>query len=227
MKPAVFAFDGPAYKGIEASSCDETTIHYMQSNLRIIDPFYGALRPLDLIQPYRLEMATKAIIKDLEILEGKQIKNLSSFWSTSVTQHIIDEFSSKRKEDCERVLVNLASDEYAAAIDLEMIKDSNCQFIKIAFQQEGRVIAVHAKKARGLMVRYISENQLEDKEDIQNFNLEGYAFIKERSDDNTYVFDRAKNYKDEDKEKTSKRKTTNNSNDDNTPMGSIRKRRAR
>uniref|UniRef100_A0A7S3PX88 Uncharacterized protein n=1 Tax=Chaetoceros debilis TaxID=122233 RepID=A0A7S3PX88_9STRA len=229
VKPAVFTFDGPAYKGIQASSCDETTMHYMQSNLRIIDPFYGALRPLDLIQPYRLEMATKAIIQDLEVLETDKIKNLSSFWSTSVTQNIIDEFSRMRKEEDKRILVNLASDEYSAAIDLDMIKDSSCQFIKISFQQEGRVISVHAKKARGLMVRYISENQLEDQEDMKYFNLEGYAYIEERSDKNTYVFDRAKNYKDAEKERTSKRKTTNNISKDGTAIGSIRttKRRTR
>ena len=204
-KPAVFTFDGPAFKGINPSSCDTNTIHYMQTHLRIIDPLYGALRPLDLIQPYRLEMATKAILKDLiddnntntnTNTNTKQdtfkFKSLAHWWKDTITTNILTDM---QHSDC-KVLINLASDEYSSAIDIEQLKQHHCRFVKIAFQQEGKVIAVHAKRARGLMVRYISDNQLHHVQGIQEFNLEGYCFCQDKSQEDTIVFDRSKNWKD-------------------------------
>ena len=192
-KPAMFSFDGPAFKGIQPSSCDSNALTYMQLHLRIVDPLYGAIKPLDMIQPYRLEMATKAIMKDLNGDESEDYKSLASWWKDSVTGSIL----SDMKESGSIVLVNLASDEYAAAVDENELRRNNCRFIKIAFQQEGKVIAVHAKRARGLMVRYISENQLEDVDEIRQFDLDGYGFCEDKSNANMMVFDRRKNWKDE------------------------------
>lgn len=186
LKPAIFSFDGPAFKGIHPSTCNANTLQYMQYNLRIIDPLFGALKPLDQIQPYRLEMATKAIIKELDT----ESKTLAEWWKASITSNILKDM---KESQCD-VLVNLASDEYASAVDAEQLVKNDLKFIKIAFQQEGKVVAVHAKRARGLMVRYISENQVMNVQDIQNFDLEGYRYCKEKSDENTFVFRRLKNY---------------------------------
>jgi cytoplasmic iron level regulating protein YaaA (DUF328/UPF0246 family) len=186
LKPAIFSFDGPAYKGIGPSTCDPNTLQYMQANLRIIDPLFGVLKPLDQIQPYRLEMATKAIVTELDT----EVKTLADWWKDSITSNIL---ADMKESQCE-VLVNLASDEYASAVDTEQLIKHDLKFIKVAFQQEGKVVAVHAKRARGLMVRYISENQVTHVHDIQNFDLEGYKYCKEKSDENTIVFDRLKNY---------------------------------
>lgn len=204
-KSAVFSFDGPAFKGISPSTCDSNSIEYMQAYLRIIDPLYGALRPLDLIQPYRLEMASKGILKDL----GTKEKSLANWWKASVTSSILADMKASK---C-NLMVNLASDEYAAAVDQMKLEQEDCTFVKVAFQQDGKVIAVHAKKARGLMVKYISENKLESVEGIQQFDLEGYGFCEDRSDETTIVFDRSKNWNDgtstgEDQSTDKKRKAT-------------------
>jgi len=188
-KAAVLSFDGPAFKGISASTCDPDTVQYMQNYLRIIDPLYGALRPLDQIQPYRLEMATKGILKDLNTDD----KSLAKWWKASITTSILQDMKAS---EC-KLLINLASDEYSSALDATKLHEQNCKIIKVAFQQDGKVVAVHAKKARGLMVRYISENNLDNAEGIQSFDLEGYGFCENRSDEMTIVFDRSKNWKDE------------------------------
>ena len=241
VKPAIFSFNGPAFKGIsiDPSTCDTSTMAYLQANLRIIDPLYGSLRPLDLIQPYRLEMATKDILKDLKLAQNinmekgkgrprqrQECKSLAEWWRESVTSSILEDMRGSGSG----VLINLASDEYASAVDVEQItsslsssssSSSKMKFIKVVFQQEGRVIAVHAKRARGLMVRYIADHQLEDIKGIKKFDLEGYRYCNEKSqlwgadyddgsgnengkdeDDNddgcgVMVFDRKKNWKEE------------------------------
>lgn len=173
---------------MDAKSCTPQTLHYLQANLRIIDPLYGLLRPMDLIQPYRLEMATKGILKDLNKESSDHHNSLTNWWSKSVNDVIAKDLNGKKNG---KYLINLASDEYAAAIDLELLpKDTN--YIKVAFFQEGKVIAVHAKRARGLMCRYIAENQITDLDDVKKFDFDGYSFVKERSDETTFVFDRPK-----------------------------------
>lgn len=201
-KPAVFAFDGPAYKGINAESCSTETLTYLQKHLRIIDPLYGALKPLDLIQPYRLEMATKGILKDLDTHE----KSLANWWSKDITSYINTDLM-KSKSKC---LINLASDEYSAAIDNALLGDG-CRILKISFQEEGKVVAVHAKRARGLMCRFIAENELEEPDGIKKFDWEGYKFVESSSDNSCYVFNRSKSWKNEEKSSSSvkgKRKNT-------------------
>ena len=178
-----------AFKGIQPLSCNDETLLYLQSNLRVIDPLYGVLRPMDLIQPYRLEMNTKAILKDLETDE----KKLADWWSNSVTNNLCNDLKSREKEE-HRVVVNLASDEYSGAVNVDTLEEGGYKFIKVVFQQDGRVIAIHAKKARGLMVRYIAENQLDSVEGIKDFDVDGYSYIDSKSDTNKLVFDRSKDY---------------------------------
>lgn len=187
-KPAIFSFSGAAYQGLSINDgiCENAdAVNYLQSNLRIIDPLYGTLKPLDLMQPYRLEMATKNIF---DVKEDKP-KTLASFWQESVTSSICGDLLSA--ENNEKVVVNLASDEYAAAVN-EAAFPSGTKYIKIVFQNQGRVIAVHAKKARGMMVRYLAENGIENVEGMKGFNSEGYSLIEEQSSDLRLVFDRDK-----------------------------------
>ena len=173
---------------MDIRSCTPKSLGYLQSNLRIVDPLYGTLRPLDVMQPYRLEMATKAIMKDLEC--SKEHKSLSSWWSESITNSITNDLNDK-EEGQKKYLINLASDEYSAAINCDLLPD-DAKFIKIVFQQEGRVIAVHAKRARGLMARFIADNDVVDLESLQNFDVDGYSFQEDKSNDEMLVFDRPK-----------------------------------
>jgi len=153
---------------------------YLQSNLRIIDAVHGALRPLDMVQPYRLEMATKNISDTIG-------RSLAKYWSPSVSKSISADLSGRNK----MVVLNLASDEYAAAVD-QSVLPGGTKFVKITFQQDGKVVAVHAKAARGLMARYIATKNLEDVEGVRDFNLEGYKFVKGRSSSEEFFFDRKK-----------------------------------
>lgn len=202
--PAAFAFDGPAYKGLDVQSCSPQSLQYLQSNLRIIDALYGCLRPLDLIQPYRLEMATSGILKDLN--KGQhQHKSLASYWSPSITESISMDLRNKVVSGNGRYLINLASDEYATAVNTaDFPDDTKC--IKIVFQEQGRVVAVHAKRARGLMVRYIADNLITNVDDVKKFDVEGYTFVEERSDETVFTFDRLKS-----STKTKKRKGNDSS----------------
>lgn len=184
VKPAVFAFSGAAYKGLQALTCSDDTMNYMQTNLRIIDPLYGSLRPMDTIQPYRLEMATKKALKPNQMGDSK---NLAGWWEKKVTSSIGSDLEVRTT----KILLNLASDEYSAAVDSTALPEGT-QFVKVVFQQEGRVIAVHAKRARGLMVRFVAENDIDNIGGVQKFNIEGYKFVKSKSTDCCVVFDRKK-----------------------------------
>lgn len=200
-KPALFMFDGPAYKGISINSCSQrqqlnTIITYLQQHLRILDPLYGCLKPLDMIQPYRLEMATKDVSKNIG-------KDLAAYWRESITNYITKEFSSmdsnksysnnKHRHNRRCLLINLASDEYFTAIDTtKLLSSSDITVVKIIFQQEGRVISTHAKRARGLMVKFLAENNVSSLEEIKKFTVEGYLFVDDKSDESTLVFNRKK-----------------------------------
>jgi cytoplasmic iron level regulating protein YaaA (DUF328/UPF0246 family) len=187
IKPCIYAFSGAAYQGLQVSSISESAVLYLQDNLRIIDPLYGVLRPLDTIQPYRLEMATRNVFPD------KTLK-LSSWWQPSVTACL----SRDLRDRNDMIVLNLASDEYSAAVDVENLPESS-QFVKVVFWEEGRVIAVHAKRARGLMVRYLAEHGVESVDDFKSFDVEGYTFVEEASDETMLVFDRKKGAKAKDK----------------------------
>ncbi len=184
-KPAIYSFSGAAYKGLDIATMDSVeALQYMQNNLRIVDPLYGALRPLDMMQPYRLEMATKNAL-DKKTMDGA--KDLANWWKESVTSSISQELETRK----DKILLNVASDEYSAAVDATGLPEGT-KFIKAVFQQEGRVIAVHAKRARGLMVRYLSENGVKDVDGILGFDAEGWRYVKSKSTDDSIVFDRPK-----------------------------------
>lgn len=179
---------------------------YLQKHLRIIDPLYGALKPLDLIQPYRLEMATKGILKDLKTSE----KTLASWWGKDITSYVNSDLMKSKS----KYLINLASDEYSSAIDKALLCDG-CKVLKISFQEEGKVVAVHAKRARGLMCRFIAENELEEPDGIKKFDWEGYKFVESSSDDSSFVFNRSKSWKNDDHSSSGverKRKSTDMDN---------------
>ena len=185
MKASIFSFSGAAYQGLDIATCSQDDLLYLQDSLRIIDPLYGVLRPLDLMQPYRLEMATKKVFP-----EDKTVK-LAEYWREAVTARLAQDLSDNDRTVTQRILLNLASDEYSAAVDANALP-SDASYVKVVFRQEGRIIAVHAKRARGLMVRYLAQNNVDDFDGVKDFNLEGYTFQEDESDETTLVFDREK-----------------------------------
>ena len=181
VKPCIYSFSGTAYNGLDVSTLSSESIDYLQENLRIVDPLYGVLRPLDMMQPYRLEMATRNVFPN-----DKTIK-LASWWQPSVTKRLSEELLGRK----DKILLNLASDEYSAAVDVTSLPEGS-HFVRVVFREEGRVIGVQAKRARGLMSRYLSEIGAQSLEDVKSFDSEGYSFVEGASDDTTMVFDRKK-----------------------------------
>ncbi|MGA9698275.1 peroxide stress protein YaaA [Acinetobacter sp.] len=178
-RQALFAFKGDVYTGLDAYNLNEQHIEFAQNHLRMLSGLYGLLRPLDLMMPYRLEMGTK--------LNNPRGHNLYQFWGDRITHLINDDLEQANSE----LLVNIASDEYYKSIIERKVK---AEIIKPVFldQKNGKykVISFYAKKARGLMARYIIENQLNQAEDLKSFNSEGYYFDAESSLNGELVFKR-------------------------------------
>jgi uncharacterized protein len=176
-RQAVFAFDGDVYTGLDAYSLTDVQLQFLQKHLFILSGWYGVLRPLDLIQPYRLEMGTSLTVKSS--------KNLYEFWKVKATEYINKALSN------DTIFVNLASTEYASVLDLKKI---NATIITPEFKdyKDGKLkmISFFAKKARGLMVRFIAETNAESIDDLKKFNYEGYAFDANLSTGNKFVFTR-------------------------------------
>lgn len=167
-RPAVYAFSGDVYQGLNAYTIQEDKLDKLQDTLRILSGLYGILKPLDLMQPYRLEMGTQLKI-------GRK-KNLYEFWKKQLTAHLNNEL-----EDNE-VFVNLASNEYFSAIDVKTLKVPVITPIFKDWKNDKlKVISFFAKKARGAMVRYIIDNNISDLEGIKGFNYEDYQFSKEHT----------------------------------------------
>jgi len=178
-KQAIFAFKGDVYTGLDAESLKKTELDFAQKHLRILSGLYGLLRPLDLMKAYRLEMGTK--------LENVRGKNLYEFWDMKIT----DGLNAQLKKIKSSTLVNLASNEYFKSVKSKQI---NGEIITPAFKEykngDYKMIGIFAKKARGLMSRYIIQNKLTDAEDIKAFDEEGYQYNKKLSSDNNLVFTR-------------------------------------
>ncbi|WP_298139494.1 peroxide stress protein YaaA [Flavobacterium sp.] len=176
-RQAVFAFSGDVYIGLDAYSLSEEKINVLQDKLRILSGLYGLLKPLDLMQPYRLEMGTKLPI-------GKN-KNLYEFWKPIIAKQLNLELEK------EELFVNLASNEYFDAVDVKTLK---VPVITPEFKdyKDGKLkmISFFAKKARGMMVRYIIDSNAQTIEDLKGFNYEGYAFDANLSKGNKLVFTR-------------------------------------
>lgn len=176
-RPAVYAFDGDVYTGLDAYSIPPSKLESLQDKLRILSGLYGLLKPLDLIQPYRLEMGTKLPI-------GER-KNLYDFWKETVTKALNKEL----KKD--ELFINLASNEYFSAVDVKALK---VPVITPDFKdyKDGKLkmISFFAKKARGMMVRYIIDTNAQTIDDLKGFNYDGYQFDANLSKGNHLVFTR-------------------------------------
>jgi cytoplasmic iron level regulating protein YaaA (DUF328/UPF0246 family) len=176
-RQAIFAFNGDVYTGLDAYTISEKKLNTLQDKLRILSGLYGLLKPLDLIQAYRLEMGTSMPI-------GTK-KNLYEFWKKNITKKLNEELSK------DELFINLASNEYFSAIDTKTLK---VPVITPEFKdyKDGKLkmISFFAKKARGLMVRYIIDTDAETIDDLKQFNYEGYAFDANLSKGNTLVFTR-------------------------------------
>jgi len=178
-KQALFAFRGDVYASLDADSLSLEGIDYAQSHLRILSGLYGILRPLDLMQAYRLEMGTR--------LSGSHGKDLYAFWGESLTRALIEELAGHK----EQALINLASGEYSRAVALAAIPG---RVIHMHFKEHKdgtyRIIGVHAKRARGMMCRYAIEQQASKPEDLLGFQAAGYCYRPELSTESEWVFAR-------------------------------------
>ena len=178
-KQALFAFTGDVYQHMRINTYDSEKLQFAQNHLRILSGLYGYLRPLDLIQAYRLEMKTP--------LKTKRGDNLYQFWGKRITQALNKEV----KMDSSPAIINLASREYARIVDFNAIK---APVVKIEFKEvengKARVIAIFAKWARGMMADYIIQNNLDEPEQIKAFNLAEYKYSRNDSGDSNWVFTR-------------------------------------
>ncbi len=176
-KPALFTFNGDVYRGLGAEDYGKRDVTYAQEHLRILSGLYGVLRPLDAMQPYRLEMGTK--------LKTDKGNNLYEFWGNKVTKEINKAFKPRHP----RVLINLASEEYSKVIKRDKLDaDELILNFKEWKDDKLRFVSFTAKVARGLMARYIIKNRIRNLEDIKGFDLDGYGFSAEHSDDKTWIF---------------------------------------
>ncbi len=176
-RQAVYAFSGDVYRGLDAYSIDHTKIDFMQSTVRIISGLYGLIKPLDLIQPYRLEMGTKLSFDDNN--------NLYDYWKEKITNQLNSELSENEP------VLNLASNEYFKAIDSKVIK-SDVYSANFKQFKDGtyKNIAIFSKKARGMMTRYITENNITDISLLKSFDYDGYIYHEDLSSEKELIFTR-------------------------------------
>ncbi|MEM6814519.1 MAG: peroxide stress protein YaaA [Bacteroidota bacterium] len=180
-RPSALAFNGDVYQGLRAETFDKEKMEFAQKHLRILSGLYGLLRPLDLIQPYRLEMGTKLAFDDY--------KTLYEYWDRKILDLLLDDL----KEQGDEVIINLASNEYFKSIDK---KDLPARVINIDFKDfkngKYKVISFYAKKARGLMSRFMIEHRITNPSDLTAFDYEGYYFDEEESSEKRLTFKREK-----------------------------------
>ena len=175
---AILTYDGMTFKHILLGNISNTNIlNYLENNLRILSGFYGVLKPLDAITPYRLEMQSKIKINDF--------KNLYDFWGDKLYNEVKDESN---------VIINLSSKEYSKCIEKYLKKDDifiTCSFVE---KHNGKIVVkgTYSKSARGEMVKFMAENNIQNYEDLKKFNYCGYIFREELSSDREYVFERIK-----------------------------------
>jgi len=178
-RPAVLAFNGDVYEGLDAKSLKPQDLQWAQDHVAILSGLYGVLKPLDLMQPYRLEMGTA--------LKHGKVNNLYQFWGAQIAEHLNQQLSHSK----ESVIVNLASQEYFKAVDRKALQ---ARVIECVFQDhkngQYKIISFFAKRARGLMARYAIQHQAKTPEALQAFNLEGYAFEASASSADSLVFRR-------------------------------------
>ncbi len=176
-RQAIFAFNGDVYSGLDAYHLSPKAIDYAQQHFRILSGLYGVLKPLDLMQAYRLEMGTK--------LDNSEGKDLYQFWGTRITEQLNKAMTAQE----DNVLVNLASNEYFKSVKKKQLDGA---IITPHFKDKKngnyKVISFYAKKARGMMARFILENQIEDVAGLHKFDADGYYYSEEQSSGNDLVF---------------------------------------
>ena len=179
---AAFAFAGDVYEGLRARELNASELAWAQDHLRILSGFYGLLRPLDRIQPYRLEMGTR--------LKTRRGASLYDFWGDRISRQL----NVDAEEQADPTLVNLASQEYFGAVDAKALR---LPVVTPQFREEkngeSRIISFFAKKARGAMARFAIDERLERAEDLKGFDRDGYRFNKAASSDNEWIFIRSGN----------------------------------
>jgi len=174
-RQAIYAFKGDVYTGLDAYSLKKSDMNFAQKHLRILSGLYGLLKPQDLIQPYRLEMGTKC--------QNQRGANLYEFWGNTITDKL------NAESEANDVIINLASNEYFKAVNK---KGLNGTVITPVFKDEKngqfKIISFYAKKARGLMAAYVIKNRIKKAEDIKAFDVDGYYFSPEQSNEKDWVF---------------------------------------
>jgi cytoplasmic iron level regulating protein YaaA (DUF328/UPF0246 family) len=182
-KQALLAFNGDVYEGLDAKSLTDADLTWAQDHLRILSGLYGVLRPLDLMQAYRLEMGTR--------LANPRGKNLYEFWGERITEELNRLLAYEQDAGRPPVVLNLASDEYFKSVKPKKLKG---RIVSPVFEdwKGGRykIISFYAKRARGLMSRYVITNRVDEVEALRGFDAEGYAFAADASDADTLVFRR-------------------------------------
>ena len=178
-KPAGLAFDGDVYWGLEADSLSEDTLRYAQDHLRILSGLYGVLRPMDAIQPYRLEMGTK--------MSNARGKSLYEFWGSLISERLNADLTDHN----DTTVVNLASNEYFKAVDTKALGRTiiGAKFLNVK-DGKARALMYYAKHARGAMARWIMENRVDKADGLKDFNYGGYAFDAAASTPRELVFSR-------------------------------------
>ena len=176
-KQSMLVFKGDVYQGLQAEDLTKREMTFAQKHIRILSGLYGILRPLDLMKPYRLEMGTK--------LETENGKNLYEFWGNKIQKNVLNELKDQKSD----LLINLASNEYFSALG-KLPEDINTISPTFKDYKNGKykIISFYAKKARGLMARWIIQNKVKDFEDLVKFNVDGYKFSKGESTASTPVF---------------------------------------
>lgn len=178
-KAAIYAFTGDVYLGIQANDLDQANIDYLQSNLRILSGLYGLLKPMDALQAYRLEMGTSLPIK--------QSKNLYQYWGNKITKMLNEDLKDNQSD----TLLNLASIEYFKSVDTKKLE---AEVVNVHFKEyrgeQLKVISFNAKKARGMMVRYLAQNNIHSLEAVKNFNLDQYEYNESLSNPTDFYFTR-------------------------------------
>lgn len=176
-RPAALAFAGDTYQGLEAASLEPEELDRAQDHLRILSGLYGLLRPMDLIQPYRLEMGSR--------LKSKGVKSLYQYWGSRLAEALSEQATATGGD----VLVNCASTEYFGAVDLSALR---MRVVTPVFLEErngeAKIISFFAKKARGAMARFIIQHRISDPEDLKDFDIGGYRFAPDASDSARLVF---------------------------------------
>jgi uncharacterized protein len=178
-KQAILAFNGDVYEGLDAKTLKATDLEWAQDRIVMLSGLYGALRPLDWMQPYRLEMGTS--------LKNAQGANLYKFWGASIAQHLDAQLAQEKTP----VIVNLASNEYFKAVDRKALK---ARVVECVFEEhkngQYKVISFMAKRARGLMARYAIQKRIKDVKKLEAFDSEGYRFDAKASTADRLVFRR-------------------------------------